>query len=243
MSPWGGATGCNCPRARACGKRKLVAAHSQSASHGTGSIRDVASGHVRLLEPETLVGRAPSCALRLAPRYVSGQHALLRWAGTSWELKDLGSRNGTFANGVRLRPGRSYPLRRGARIAFGKPAGDQWELLDESGPAVMAVPVGGGGEPVVLERELLALPSAEDPRVTIYRSTEGHWVLERPDEGASPLVNLQVFEVGDRLLAIPGRAPGTCTRPSSRPRSPIWRSGGCHISPSRCRATKNTWSS
>src|ERR1700679_658061 len=51
-------------------------------SQAMGAIREVSSGRLRLLEPENLIGRAPACALRLAPRYVSATHAMLRWRGT-----------------------------------------------------------------------------------------------------------------------------------------------------------------
>lgn len=161
-----------------------------------GSIRDVSSGQTQLLQPEHLIGRASTCSLCLPYRYVSAQHALLRWAGGRWELKDLGSRNGTFLDGSRLKPGDDYAVRRGARIAFGKASEGLWELADVSPPPAMAVPL-DGGEPVQLEGDLIALPSADDPRVTIYRDQEGVWVLEQA-ESSSPLANLQTFEVAGR---------------------------------------------
>ncbi len=162
-----------------------------------GSIRNLSSSKTQLLEPEHLVGRAPTLALPLPYRYVSAQHAAIRWSGSRWELRDLGSRNGTFLDGNRLKPGEECPLCVGARMAFGKIAGEQWELVDESAPQVMAVPI-EGGEPVLLDGELLALPSNDDPRVTIYRSAEGNWVLEQPDDSIAPIMNLQTFDVEGR---------------------------------------------
>src|SRR5580658_576262 len=132
-----------------------------------GSIRNLLSGKTQLLEPDYLIGRAPTSALRPSHRYVSAQHAAIRWNGSEWELRDLGSRNGTFLDGLRLKPGKEYPIRAGAKIAFGKLLEEQWELMDASGPDVMAVPV-DGGDPVLLDGDLLALPSNDDPRVTIY---------------------------------------------------------------------------
>jgi hypothetical protein len=161
-----------------------------------GSIRDISTGRTRLLEPEHLIGRAPSCALHINERYVSTQHALLRWTGLRWELKDLGSRNGTFLDGARLKPAEELVVRPGSRIAFGK-LEQAWELVDDDAPRVMVVPV-DEGDPLVLEGELLALPSSEDPRVTIYRS-EGSWLLEQADESTTPITNLQTFEVGGRV--------------------------------------------
>jgi FHA domain len=160
------------------------------------SIREVSTGQMRLLEPEHLIGRSPSCALHINERYVSAQHALLRWTGRDWELRDLGSRNGTFLNGDRLKPAEEVFVRAGSRIAFGKPE-QTWEVVDDGAPGAMVVPV-GEGEPVVLEGELLALPSSDDPRVTIYRS-EGSWFLEKADESTAPLTNRQTFEIEGRV--------------------------------------------
>jgi hypothetical protein len=145
-----------------------------------------------LLEPEHVVGRNPACSLHLEERYVSGQHAALRWGGERWELRDLGSRNGTFLDGTRLKPCHEYPLRRGSRIAFGK-ADREWELTDDAAPAVMAVPL-DGKSPLLLDGDLLAVPSNDEPLATIY-SLEGRWVLERPDESNTPIANRQIFEV------------------------------------------------
>jgi hypothetical protein len=161
-----------------------------------GLIRELPSSPPMMLEPEHLVGRAPLSALRIGERYVSAQHAVLRWNGESWELKDLGSRNGTFIDGIRIAPGRHHAIRAGARMAFGK-LERQWELVDAAPPSAMAVPL-DGGDPVLLEDGLLAVPSTEDPRATIYRGADGEWVLEQVTESISPVANLQTFEVGGR---------------------------------------------
>ena len=36
--------------------------------------------------------------------YISGRHGELRCVGGQWQIRDLGSHNGTFLNGVRLQP-------------------------------------------------------------------------------------------------------------------------------------------
>ena len=145
-----------------------------------------------LLEAEHLIGRAANCSLRLPETHVSAQHALLRWAGGRWEVRDLGSRNGTFVNGARLNPGENCALSLGATLDFGGPQ-QPWEFVDDTAPSVMAVPLDGGA-PILLEGEFLGLPSAEDPTVTIYRGREG-WMLEQPDS-TSALSHLQTFQAG-----------------------------------------------
>jgi hypothetical protein len=201
-----------------CNRLQLLPAMRPGTSASTpavASLRELSTGRTRLLEPEHLIGRAPSCGLHINERYVSAQHALLRWTGQRWELKDLGSRNGTFLDGERLRPAQEVVVRTGSRIVFGKEE-QSWELIDDSAPCVMVVPV-DGGEPVVLESELLALPSSEDPRLTIYRS-EGSWLLERTDESTTPITNLQTFEIQGRVwrfCCVEGTTKTTLADPSS----------------------------
>ncbi|MBV9949985.1 MAG: FHA domain-containing protein [Myxococcales bacterium] len=187
---------CVDPRARGERAPSLEAAPPRSTP--TGCITELGTGATRLLEPELLVGRSPRCALRLGVAFVSAEHALVRWTGRCWELRDLFSRNGTFLDGVRLRPGQDYALRRGSRIAFGKALEHQWELVDPSPPCVMAVPL-DGAEPVLVEGPFLVLPSHDQPRVTIYRGREGGWLVEYPDESTSPVTNQQIIEVEGRF--------------------------------------------
>jgi two-component system response regulator AtoC len=60
----------------------------------------------RFLPPNAVlrIGRSPDCGLVLRDPSVSRHHALLRGVGGSFSLEDLGSSNGTFANGQRLIP-------------------------------------------------------------------------------------------------------------------------------------------
>ena len=162
-----------------------------------GQIKQSTTQRKRVLEADHSVGRAQTSALCINERYVSAQHAILRFTGDHWELRDLGSRNGTFLNGERLKPGDEHIVRVGAQIAFGK-LEQVWEVIDDDAPLAMAVPL-DGGEPLTVDGELLALPSSEDPRLTIYRDPDGAWVLEQP-EAISPITNLQTFDVDGRTF-------------------------------------------
>src|SRR5580704_15322447 len=113
------------------------------------TIRETSTGRTKLLEPEHLVGRASRCSLHINERYVSAQHAIFRWSGRGWELKDLGSRNGTFLNGMRLQPAEEHPVRPGSQVSFGKPE-QLWEVVDDSEPRTMVVPL-DGGDPLVFD--------------------------------------------------------------------------------------------
>jgi len=173
-----------------------------------GRIRELATGRELELEPEHLVGRGPTCSLRIDQRYVSAQHALLRWTAR-WEVKDLGSRNGTFLDGNRLTAGDELEVAKGNRLAFGK-LEEHWELVDDSAPLVMAVPI-DGGDPVVEDGALLALPSIDDPQATIYQGPGGNWLLDQNGE-VTALVNTQMFDVA-------GRGWRFCCPDSARPTS------------------------
>ncbi len=165
-----------------------------------GSIRETATAQMQTLEWEHLIGRAgpPKCSLTLDAPHVSGVHAVLRWTGHDWELKDQGSRNGTYLDGVRLDPGAIRAVRKGCRIGFGLPE-QEWEIVDESAPGVMVVPL-DGGEPRMLEGEMVALPSSDDPQVTVYRRSDGAWVLEHAQHSrVTVLGNGQTFQAAGGL--------------------------------------------
>ncbi len=49
-----------------------------------------------------VVGRDDECQLQIVDGFTSGRHASLRRRGDSIIVRDLGSKNGTFVNGVRV---------------------------------------------------------------------------------------------------------------------------------------------
>lgn len=151
-----------------------------------------------VVEPELLIGRSPSAGLCITEPYVSAQHALLRWAGAHWVLKDLGSRNGTFLNGVRLQGGRNYDVSRGAELAFGRST-EVWRMLDDTPPPVMVIPL-NGGEPLIVRDDVLGLPSSQEPLASIFRDVDGRWKLEAADGDVLTLDHHKLFEVGGRTF-------------------------------------------
>ena len=88
------------------------------------------------LPPELRVGRLPTADLCIDHAKISREQAVIRWTGTQWRLRDLGSLNGTFVKGVRLRPGEEVVLARGDLLNFGG-LGD-WELASEAAPEAEA---------------------------------------------------------------------------------------------------------
>ncbi len=75
---------------------------------------------ILLTEPEFLIGRGADCNLRLRESAVSRHHCTIRVAGGEATVLDLGSSNGTFVNGQRIRS--SSPLRSGDELKVGASA-------------------------------------------------------------------------------------------------------------------------
>jgi len=174
-----------------------------------GQLQNTSSHQIRLLEPEHLVGRAANCSLCIHERYISAQHAMLRWGGDHWEVKDLGSRNGTYVDDERIKPGEEHSLRHGSKLYFGKPE-QRWELIDAARPEVMAVTI-ESGDAVIIDGELLALPSSADPQVTIYQGPDGSWLLEQPNDSITTIAHMQTFEAAGHVwkFCCPERAQKT----------------------------------
>jgi len=95
---------------------------------------------VPVTKEEFLIGRGPDCDLRLGSSEVSRHHCLLRVRGEEVTVSDLGSSNGTYLNGQRVRS--QAALHSGDEIVLGKSRflidlGDQVDL----GTSVSADPL------------------------------------------------------------------------------------------------------
>ncbi len=75
-------------------------------------------GREFLVSGDTVIGRAPGCAIVLSDDYVSSRHArIVERGGRVW-VEDLGSTNGTLLNGRPVR--RAAALRAGDRLQLGR---------------------------------------------------------------------------------------------------------------------------
>jgi hypothetical protein len=88
---------------------QITAAQLASRQRAHGKLQVVASdclpdlaGHQFPLQLVTSIGRAPHNSIVLDDSYASSEHALISLRGRQWWLEDLGSRNGTLLNGVKL---------------------------------------------------------------------------------------------------------------------------------------------
>src|SRR5262245_8052373 len=93
--------------------------------------------HRFTLGPRCILGRHPACDLRIDDPRASGEHASVRWTGEQWELRDLGSRNGTFVAGRRLWASERVVLVEGLSFTLGSLEGG-FTFVDGSPPVAFA---------------------------------------------------------------------------------------------------------
>jgi hypothetical protein len=66
--------------------------------------------------PEITLGRSPSCDLEIDEGTISQQHLAFVRDGEAWTVRDVGSTNGSWLEGVPLEPGAPVVLKEGARL-------------------------------------------------------------------------------------------------------------------------------
>ncbi|MFO0724036.1 MAG: FHA domain-containing protein [Myxococcota bacterium] len=145
-------------------------------------------------------GRGASATVSIQHRFASQEHAALRWTGAQWELRDLGSTNGTFVDGVRLEAGKPATVVRGNRLCFGDPAA-AWELIDDRAPSAAAIDLESGAV-LAATGEMLLLPDDAEPEITIYASAAGAWLAEHADGRMQPLGEGATLSAGGRKFRI-----------------------------------------
>jgi len=89
-----------------------------------------------------VLGRAAECDCVLSEPSVSRRHAELRREGEHWLLRDLGSRNGTWVNGVRVLE--EIEVGPGDRVSFGGAAIASPQALGSAECARMGSPLRAG---------------------------------------------------------------------------------------------------
>ncbi|MEL6342391.1 MAG: FHA domain-containing protein [Myxococcota bacterium] len=158
------------------------------------------------LRTRHLIGRSKRCDLHIPDRKISSEHAVIWWSEGQWQLKDLGSRNGTRRNGAALAAGAVVVLQTGDRIHFGDVMAVE---VDTTPPTALAFPQ-DGGPPLQASGGILALPDESDPALVLYATPEGPWVLEQ-DDTLRPLLDEEklVHEGRAWTLSLPEPAEDT----------------------------------
>lgn len=152
-----------------------------------------------MLPARCVVGRAAHCDIVVADRSVSSTHAVVEWTDAGWQLRDLGSRNGTIVDNRRLLAGVRAPLVVGSRLQFGSDAAI-WVVSEATAPELMARQVDGGVHRFA-DGEYLVLPDVQTPEWSVYRDGDGTWLAERGGE-VSPVEDRAVLAVGTTLWRV-----------------------------------------
>jgi hypothetical protein len=175
-----------------------------------GLLLDTRGGRLITLSARTLVGRSSVCLVTLDDPRASAEHAAIAWSGERWEVRDLGSLNGTWLDGRRLEAGARAVLTGDARLAFGGEG--VWMLVDDR-PVGPAARNDATDEVVHSTTGILALPHIDNPQATIFRRADGQWLVEL---GAvvRPVFDREPLELGAArwLLFLPidlGQLPET----------------------------------
>ncbi len=173
-------------------------------------LKRAGGNEAQALPARALVGRSAACVLRTDDRHVSGEHASLIWTGEGWEIRDLGSRNGTFVNGERLAPGVPRRLALGEGIGFGSEA-TAWVAVDLAPPGAVADDLDSGALRSVGDGAMLALPSDDEPVCVLFQDRSGRWVVEIEDAPPRLARDQEVVRVGARAwrLHVPAAQEGT----------------------------------
>lgn len=109
---------------------------------------------------------------------ISSIHAAMTWNSKQsvWELRDLGSHNGTFVGGRPLEPGSKVPLMVDDRVVFGRVG---LRVLDVAPPPAHAV-CDETGEVRIGRDGVLLLPDERGPELAVMRAA-GAWLIGAPD--------------------------------------------------------------
>ncbi len=126
------------------------------------------------LAERSVVGRATHCWVHMPHRSVSKEHAVIYFEGDGWKVKDLGSRNGTWANGLRLSPGESVSVGKESSLQFG----DVNAVLGSTEPPTLCVRMESTGQCIAAGSGMLSLPDEDEPVATVYEGTPGSWLLD-----------------------------------------------------------------
>jgi hypothetical protein len=172
-----------------------------------GALLRLADGAITSLSARTLVGRSPSCRIRIDERVVSAEHAKIDWSGSSWRIRDLGSRNGTFLEGKPVPKGMAVLLVEGSRIGFGTMASTH-VLSSAAPPEIIASTL--DGESIATAKSILVLPSEEKPLVSIYLGPRG-WMAEHADGRVDSIADQAIVDVDGRAFRcdLPGPSEET----------------------------------
>lgn len=133
-------------------------------------------------------------------REISSMHAAITWntKNQKWEIRDLGSQNGTFVDGRRVEPGEASPIFVGATLVFGRL---QVTMIDDAPPTGHAV-CPGSGEVRFCRSGVLLLPDERAPEIAVVRRHQGWYSLPASELARSGEDDTEALEALDPVSEV-----------------------------------------
>jgi hypothetical protein len=196
-----------------------------------GVLVELSTGKRIYLLADHFIGRSSRADLRLDAATVSHSHASIRWTGGAWEVLDLGSRNGTYADHHRVTPASRAYLHEGTVLTFGDEA-NAWRFECGKGPVAQAQLVEDGQviSTVPFSSGLLSLENNQEEPLCVYYEPSKGWLCEREGE-CLPVVNGQILQYGAQSWLL--RLPQGTTRTQTASESLSLEAGTLHFRVSR----------
>jgi pSer/pThr/pTyr-binding forkhead associated (FHA) protein len=170
------------------------------------ALRNKQTGQQFEIKPSATVGRQDSCDITLAEGHISRLHASLKVSGTALLLKDEGSENGTFVNGIKIN---EIVLRPGDNIKF-----DTHEFMVVSlndaktaqTPDSPAAPLAKAADP---EATLIQTPATPNPTPPTEENIEDTVIISEPVAPAAAPKPAQTPKPAPEPIAEPAQADAT----------------------------------
>jgi hypothetical protein len=157
-----------------------------------GKLKAIESGEIHVLGKRCRIGRDATCDVPVEDERVSWDHASLRWTSRGWELRDNGSRNGTYVRGRQLEPRERVALGEGETFAVGVPA-HGFTLIDAGPPVARATCTTSGVVRVAVDG-VLVLPDDDRAAVSVLEASSGGWMAAIED-ASRPVVDREIVMV------------------------------------------------
>jgi pSer/pThr/pTyr-binding forkhead associated (FHA) protein len=131
--------------------------------------------------PRVVIGRGPSCEVRLPDASVSHRHATLQVAAGGISVTDEGSRNGTFVGNRKLAIRAPHTLRSGELVRVGR----VWlEIRSDQRPATRDLSLATKDLALALvSHAMRALGDDDSPRIRVEEGPDAGTELTLSDEG------------------------------------------------------------
>lgn len=166
-----------------------------------------------MIDEVWVIGRSSDCHLVVEHPSVSGKHCEIRRTSHGWLLKDLGSTNGTYVNGVRLVPHQAVSVRTTDRILLANLVPMPWPNLSAPPARLPGDPSSASGHGRNLEPVQPVSPGGGVPRLGSATPAAAPPVV-KPVSPSTPAASPAAgsnLGIGPGVTGPPGQLAGSST--------------------------------